>query len=73
MATVVMNMSGYDMELETPSHEEYGEEIMQSGWNPQLGQVIVQPTAERRRTIIDAGLVNADIDAFLLKMYRSQR
>ena len=74
MATVVMDMSGYGIEHETPTPESYSEEVMQSGWNPQLGLMEAgAEAAEYKRAILDPGLATADIDTFLQKMYCHQR
>ena len=73
MATM-MNMSGYEIERETVAVEEYGDEVMYAGWNPQLRLVSDHPAVA---VIKDAAfpheLANVDVDAFLLQMYKSQR
>ena len=72
--TIVMNMSGYEIEREEVAIEQYGDEVMQAGWNPQLALVSAYPTARvERRSTLPAGLANVDVDAFLQKMYRFQR
>lgn len=73
MATT-MNMSGYEIEREAVAVEEYGEEVMCSGWNPQLAAVGAESIAETgRRDAFPPGLAHRDVDAFLQKMYRFQR
>lgn len=66
--TTVMNMSGYEIECDTVVVEEYGDEVMDSGWTPALVEVSVQTD----RNVPPATLVNTDIEAFLEKMYRYQ-
>ncbi|MBU0622263.1 MAG: hypothetical protein KJ795_10470 [Gammaproteobacteria bacterium] len=74
MATVVMDMSGYGIEHEAPSPESYSEEVMQSGWNPQLGLMEVPADAvAKKRGFLDPGLATVDIDTFLKTMYCHQR
>ncbi len=72
--TIVMNMSGYEIErLEAPV-EEYGDDVMCSGWNPQLALASECGTARVDRHIsLPSGLENVDVEAFLRKMYASQR
>ncbi|HLP98034.1 MAG TPA: hypothetical protein VK149_06285 [Sideroxyarcus sp.] len=72
--TIVMNMSGYEIEREEVAVERYGDEVMQAGWNPQLSLASAYPTARiERRPALPAGLENVDVDAFLQKMYEFQR
>lgn len=67
--TRVMNMSDYKIECEAVVVEEYGDEVMDAGWTPALGEIPVQP----ERNLPPVPLVNTDVDAFLEKMYRYQR
>jgi hypothetical protein len=73
MATV-MNMSGYEIEREAVAIEEYDDEVMNAGWNPQLVLVGERPVAagERHRAIPDE-MANVDVESFLQKMYEYQR
>ncbi|MDP1634572.1 MAG: hypothetical protein Q8L69_07800 [Gallionellaceae bacterium] len=74
MATVVMDMSGYGVEHETPTPENYSEEVMYAEWNPQLGLMEAQTAATGdKRAVLDHGLAAVDIDTFLKKMYCNQR
>lgn len=66
--SIVMNMSDYEIGCETVVVEEYGDEVMDSGWTPALVEVSVQTD----RNVPPAPLVNTDIEAFLEKMYRYQ-
>ena len=74
MATVVMDMSGYGVEHETPTPESYSEEVMYAEWNPQLGLLEAQAAATGdKRVVIDPGLATVDVDTFLKRMYCHQR
>lgn len=73
MATT-MNMSGYEIEREAVADEEYGDEVMYAGWNPQLASAGDQPVREMDKyTALPGELATVDIDAFLQKMYKYQR
>jgi len=53
--------------------EEYGDEIMSAGWNPQLAQVGDRTIPRMDRHVdITAELAHVDIDEFLQKMYTYQ-
>lgn len=72
--TIVMNMSDYEIErgaLEV----EYGDEIMNAGWNPDVELVQEQlqlvPTDERMTIPDDLATTSAEL--FLRKMYSYQR
>ena len=61
------------VEQETPEVEEYGDEVMCAGWNPQLALANERPIAPGDRHIqLPADLVDVDVDAFLKKMYEYQ-
>ncbi len=72
--TIVMNMSDYEIEREA-LEVEYGEEIMYSGWNPDVDLVREQlqlvPTSEQKTIPEDLATVAAEL--FLRKMYSYQR
>lgn len=72
--SIVMNMSGYEVERETVVAEEYGDEVMCAGWNPQLALVGERPVAamDKHAGFPDA-LACVNVDAFLQKMYKFQR
>jgi hypothetical protein len=73
MDTIVMNVNGCDIEVEAPVIDEYGEEVMCAGWNPQLALAGDGPVAQLNRHIeLPADLGNMDVDAFLKKMYEYQ-
>lgn len=72
--SIVMNMSGYEVEREEVSAEEYGDEVMCAGWNPQLALIGERPVAavDRHAGFPDA-IARVNVDAFLQKMYQFQR
>jgi hypothetical protein len=67
--TIVMDMSGYEIEREAVAVGEYGDEILHAGWMPQLELV----SESIREPSLLPGLAEADIDTFLNKMYLYQR
>lgn len=73
--TIVMNMSDYGIERDA-LESEYGEEIMNTGWNPEVESVreqlqLVVPTSEQ--TTIPDDLATVAAELFLRKMYSHQR
>lgn len=73
MATIVMNMNGCDVEHEVVVNEEYDEEVMCAGWNPQLALVAEDPAVQVNRHVnLPGELANVDIDTFLKRMYEYQ-
>lgn len=53
--------------------EEYDDEILCAGWNPQLDLASASPVARNDRHVnLPADLVNVNIDEFLKKMYEYQ-
>ena len=71
--TVVMNMSGYEIEREEVAAEEYGDEVMYAELMPQLVLVSDSHVPEvGNRTEFPSGLADVDINAFLKKMYEYQ-
>jgi hypothetical protein len=70
MSTLVMDMNGSDIELAAPAIEEYSDEVMCAGWNPQLTLVGESSVAQTNRHVnLTADLASVDVDAFLKKMY----
>ena len=69
---VVMNMSSYEIEREA---EEYGEEVLSSGWNPVVAMTCLQhlPAGTERPMAMPPSLAAVDTEAFLRKMYACQR
>jgi hypothetical protein len=73
MDTIVMNIDGCNIEHETPVGEEYGEEVLCAGWNPQLALAAESPVAQINRHVnLPADLANMDVDTFLKTMYEYQ-
>jgi len=73
MDSVVMDMNGCNIEHEALVVEEYGEEVMFAGWNPQLTLLGESPVAQINRHVsLLTDLANMDIDAFLKKIYEYQ-
>ncbi len=71
---IVMNMSGYEIERMEAPDDGYGDEVMCSGWNPQLALVSESAAAQTDRHItLPSGLAYVDVEVFLRKMYASQR
>jgi hypothetical protein len=70
--TIVMNMSSYEIERVEEVVESYGDEVMYAGWNPQLAQTEVAHIAPAHPAF-PPSLGEADIEAFLRKMYANQR
>jgi hypothetical protein len=71
---VNMDMSNYEIEYET-IEDEYGEEILCSGWNPEVDSVRQQlqlvPTSEQ--LAMPEGLATEVAELFMRKMYSYQR
>ena len=71
---IVMNMGDYEIEQEELEIE-YGEEIMNAGWNPEVvsvhEQLQIQPDGNDL-TIPDS-LATVSAELFLRKMYSYQR
>ena len=64
---------GCVIEKDTPDDEEYGDEVLCAGWNPQLAQASETPVARIDRHIdLPADLVDMDVETFLKKMYEYQ-
>ena len=68
---IVMDMSSYGIERGDAPEAEYGEEVLCAGWNPALNLACRHSIAEELP--MPAGLVEADMEAFLQKMYALQR
>jgi hypothetical protein len=53
--------------------EEYGEEVLCAGWNPQLTLAAESPVAQINRHVnLPADLAYMDVDTFLKTMYEYQ-
>ncbi|MEQ1532446.1 MAG: hypothetical protein HOO97_00425 [Sideroxydans sp.] len=66
----VMNKMGYEIE----SLNAYDDEVMNTGWNPQLSLMTngVNEPMEKHHSMLPT-LANVDVDTFLNVMYRAQR
>ncbi len=70
MDTIVMNVDECDIAHEALMLEEYGEEVMFAGWNPQLNLLGDSPvTPINKHVNLFADLANMDIDSFREKLY----
>lgn len=67
MSTMIMNMSQGNIERDESVTEDYGDEIMCSGWNPVVAMTHLVPEDKHRS--FPAELVGVDLEAFLAKMY----
>jgi hypothetical protein len=69
-----MDMSNYEIECEA-IEEEYGEEILSAGWNPDVQSMNLQlqlvPTSDQ--SALPEGLATEAAELFLRKMYSYQR
>ncbi len=73
MATI-MNMNGYEIEREGVPVEDYGDEIMCAGWNPQMALAHNYLINNKdRHSALASEIANVDIEVFLQKMYKFQR
>jgi hypothetical protein len=74
MNSVLMDMSSPGSENESTMVEEYSDEVMFAGWNPQVAVAVELSLALiEKQVALLAGLTNEDVDAFLQKMYEYQR
>jgi hypothetical protein len=75
---VTMNMSNYEIEHETIDAE-YGDEILYTGWNPEIDSVCQQLQLEpqlvptTQQLTMPADLATEVAELFLRKMYSYQR
>jgi hypothetical protein len=69
-----MDMSNYEIECEA-IEEEYGEEILSAGWNPEVESMNLQlqlvPAVDQ--SAMPEGLATEVAELFLRKMYSYQR
>ncbi len=70
---IAMNRCGDKIGTETRALDDYGDEVLCAGWNPQLAQVGDRTIPRMDRHVdIFAELANVDVDDFLRKMYTYQ-
>lgn len=73
MDTLVNGLDGCDIEHAALVVEEYGDEVLCAGWNPQLTLLGESPVAQINKHInLLADLAGIDVDAFLKKVYESE-
>ena len=67
MASITMNMDDFAVEHE----ESYGEEIMNSGWNPAVALAMHErlPVRVDRHAAMPADLAAMDLEQFVRRMY----
>lgn len=70
MGAMTMDMSSYAVETDVAATEEYGDEVLSAGWNPQLA---LQRYVRSEHQEMPRSLVLEDVSAFLKRMYASQR
>jgi hypothetical protein len=74
MDTISANMSGRNIEHEAIMIEQYGEEILFAGWNPQLTLASESAVAQLNKHVsLLSDFGGMDADAFLKKLYEIQR
>ena len=71
MKTLVMNMSSGVIERGNAGEAEYGEEVLNAGWNPAV--MLVQHASELKKNTMPAELATVDVELFLQMMYVCQR
>ena len=68
---IIMDMSNYEVEYE-PVADEYGDEILNSGWNPEVDLVREQlrlVPASAEQSAMPEDLATEIVELFLRKMY----
>ena len=74
MDNIEINTNGYEIEREAPINEEYGEEVLCAGWNPQLALVEESRIAQTNEQVdLPTNSADADADVFLKNLYEFQR
>jgi len=72
---IIMDMSNYEIEYESIV-DDYGDEILNSGWNPEVDLVREQlqlVPASTEQSAMPEGLATEVVELFLRKMYSYQR
>lgn len=70
MSILTLNMSDYEIVNDAPSSDLYDEEILSTGWTPELG---LQPyVTTPNTTLMTSDLASLDVETFLKKMYAYQ-
>lgn len=71
MATVMMDMGDYAIERDAAMVEAYGEEVMNSGWNPVVTLACQERLSARpeQPAAMPADLAAMDMEQFVRRMY----
>jgi len=69
MSILTMDMSSYEVERNDVAASGYSEEVLCAGWIPNLATHQQLP----QKAVLPASLAAVDVEAFLRKMYSSQR
>jgi hypothetical protein len=70
MSTMTMDMSSFAVESDSLVTVEYGDEVLNAGWNPVLA---LQQNFASEHMAMPLSLASVDVVAFLKRMYASQR
>ena len=70
MATVTMDMNNCAVDSDSLATEEYGDEVLNAGWNPALPQQVV---ITEDHMMLPRSLACTNVEAFLKRMYANQR
>ncbi len=71
---ISMNMGSHEIDAVSPE-EEYGEEVMYAGWNPDISLLLCQQQSHvlaEERSSLTVDLAMEDAGYFLQKMYTYQ-
>lgn len=72
MSSVLTNMCSICLRNETILLEEYDDEVMCAGWNPQLAALVQSCTLISKQVTLLARWTHEDVDTFLQKIYACQ-
>jgi len=67
---MIMDMSSYEVAPDLAANDEYGVEVLNAGWTPELA---LQPLHPSEHHELPRSLAMVDVAAFLNKMYAYQR
>lgn len=72
---ISMNMNGHEAEGDASLEEEYSEEVMYAGWNPDISLLLCQQQSRilaEEQSSLPVDLAMEDAGLFLQKMYAYQ-
>ena len=72
MSLITMDMSSYEVQQNDSAETEYGDEILDSGWNPTLALQQSQIQSLENLAEMPEDMVTMSADFFLRKMYSYQ-